>query len=644
MKIIKRNGEISTFYSDKIVNAITMAMDETEVGIDFPLALKIANEIEDEAEAMDDVTTVEEIQDAVERALSHYGRFDVAKRYIIYREERAKARNRGWELTDLPKDIYEGKYRYGTETEDEFFFRVSGGNSEVEKIIRAKDFLFAGRILAGRGINRNVTLSNCYVLPQPEDNLESIFDTAKFSARTYSYGGGVGFDISKLRPKGSKVNNSALTTSGAVSFMELYSTTTGLIGQKGRRGALMISMDVDHADIVDFVNVKRDLDKVTFANISVRFNNNFFNSMDDFKNKDILKEIATSNWQSGEPGALFWDRVEGWHLLEFHPYYKLYSTNPCGEQPLPEFGSCLLGSINLSNFVVYPYTNSAYIDYERLKKVTRTSVIALNEVLDDGMELHPLKEQQEVARQFRQIGLGIMGLSDMFIKMGIEYGSADSLHVSECLGKLIQRESITQSVLLADKYGTYPQFDLETLVQSHYFKSLDEDIQDLIIGTGMRNSHVLSIAPTGSISTMLGISGGIEPIFATNYTRTTKSLIGDKDVDYKVYTPVVGELIEELNITDSQLPSFVVTSHEIDPLKRVKLQGVWQKYVDSAISSTINLNEDATVSDIEEIYFEAWKHGLKGVTIFRNNCLRKGILTTPKEEEPEVEPEEGCST
>ena len=254
-------------------------------------------------------------------------------------------------------------------------------------------------------MNRNVTLSNCYVLPQPQDNIESIFDTAKESARTYSYGGGVGFDISLLRPAGSPVNNSALSTSGPVSFMELYSTTTEIIGQKGRRGALMLSMDVDHPDIISFVNAKRDLDKVTSANISVRFNDKFFENIDTPKNQEIVNEIAKSNWQSGEPGSLYWGRVKNWHLLQYHPEYKMTSTNPCGEQPLPEYGSCLLGSLNLSNFVLDPYTKNARVDYERLKKITKVAVVGMNEVLDEGITLHPLKGQQETAKKFRQVGL-----------------------------------------------------------------------------------------------------------------------------------------------------------------------------------------------------------------------------------------------
>lgn len=331
MLIKKRNGQEVEFDTSKIIRAIEKAMAETDKGVDSNLSKLIASDTQSYYKGVDKIPTVEEISDMAEELLAVGGRFDAAKRYILYREERKEIRNKPWPMSELQRDIYENKYRHGNESFEEFINRVSGNNDKVAKIIRNRDFIPAGRILAGRGLDRNVTLSNCYVLPQPQDNLESIFDAAKESARTYSYGGGVGFDISLLRPSGSPVNNSALSTSGPVSFMELYSLTTEIIGQKGRRGALMLSMDVDHADIINFINVKRDLDKVTSANISVRFNDKFFEEINSPKNQQIINEIAKSNWQSGEPGSLYWDRVKNWHLLQHHSEYVMTSTNPCGE-------------------------------------------------------------------------------------------------------------------------------------------------------------------------------------------------------------------------------------------------------------------------------------------------------------------------
>ena len=314
---------------------------------------------------------------------------------------------------------------------------------------------------------------------------------------------------------------------------------------------------------------------------------------------------------------------------------------------MPENGSCLLGSLNLSQFVLEPFTDKARIDWDRLEKITRVSVRGMNEVLDDGIDLHPLQGQRDRAREFRQIGIGVLGLADMFIQLGIEYGSQASIELSHSLGSLIRDTAFDESINLAIEHGPYPQFDAEIVSKSSYFKSLPFGLQEKIKKHGMRNSHVLSIAPTGSISTMFGVSGGIEPIFAKSYTRTTKSLATEGDVDYKVYAQVVEDLMQAKGITNEKdLPHYVVTSHEIDPINRIKVQSAWQNYIDSAISSTINLNEDTTVEAIKDIYLNAWKHGLKGVTVFRNNSWRTGILNTDDKPKEEVEEtiEEECST
>lgn len=327
-----------------------------------------------------------------------------------------------------------------------------------------------------------------------------------------------------------------------------------------------------------------------------------------------------------------------------------YNTNGlvvhnCGEQPLPANGSCLLGSLNLSNFVKNPFTSKASIDWNRLEEVTRISVRGMNEVLDEGIKLHPLEGQRETAKKFRQIGIGILGLADMFIKMGVAYGSAESIKLSSELGKFIRDIAYYESIELAKEEGPYPAFDADIVSKSPYFKSLDKELQEAITTHGMRNSHVLSIAPTGSISTMWGISGGIEPIFANSYTRTTKSLASEGDIDYKVYTEVIKELMESLGITNEKdLPSYAITSHDIKPLDRIKVQAAWQNVIDSAISSTINLNENATIEDIKEIYLKSWEYGLKGVTVFRNNSWRTGILNTDNDKEIIEEIEEKCGT
>lgn len=353
MKVKKRDNRLVEFDKSKIVQAVNKACQETNKGIDEDLAWNIAEDIELEFEDSNVIATVESISDRVEELLALGGRFDASKRYILFRSERARLRNQGWEMTDLQKDIYEQKYRFENESFDEFLDRVSGGNSEIKKLMKDKKFLPAGRILAGRGLNEKghkVTYSNCFVIESPEDNLESIFDTAKKMARTYSFGGGCGTDLSKLRPNNAKVNNSAKQTTGACSFAELYSMTTGLIGQKNRRGALMLTMNISHPDITEFIDLKTDLDKVTKANISVMITDDFMNAVkkdNDWEMKfevkdtgeiltktqrarDILRLLAKNNWDFAEPGALFWDRVENWHLNSEDPTFKYTSTNPCG--------------------------------------------------------------------------------------------------------------------------------------------------------------------------------------------------------------------------------------------------------------------------------------------------------------------------
>ncbi len=428
MRIIKRNKIEVEFDSDKIFNAINKAANETELGVDYELAREIADNIENELKDLDTLVDVEYIQNLVEDYLMQSDRRDIAKKYILYRDERNKLRNQGWEMTDLQRDIYEKKYRFENESFDEFLDRVSGGNNVIKKAIKDKKFMPAGRILAGRGLDklgRKVTLSNCYVLPKTEDNIESIFDTAKYLARTYSYGGGVGLNISKLRPKGAKVNNAANTTTGAVSFMELYSMVTGLIGMRGRRGALMLNIDVSHPDIEEFIDIKNDLNKVTKANISVNITDDFMNAVknneeyelyfkveatgEEIRKKvnarELFRKLAFNNWNMAEPGMLFTDRINSWHLMSEDPEFEFAGVNPCAEETLPAFGSCNLSSINLAEFVKKPFTKHAYFEFEKFGEMVRQGVIYLNEVLDENMNLHPLQQQREMSRDLRQIGL-----------------------------------------------------------------------------------------------------------------------------------------------------------------------------------------------------------------------------------------------
>ena len=479
----------------------------------------------------------------------------------------------------------------------------------------------------------------------PEDNIESIFDCAKKLARTYSYGGGCGVDISKLAPKGAKVTNTAKETSGSVSFMDLYSLVTGLIGQNGRRGALMISIACDHPDLEEFIEIKSDLDKVTKANISVRITDKFMMAVKMRKpfvlsftreetGETIRKEIdaysvfhklCEMNWDYAEPGMLFWDRIENWNLLSADKEFSYAGTNPCAEEPLPAGGSCLLGSINLSEFV----TENKTFNFTDFKKTVDIAVRALNIVLDEGLPLHPLKEQRESVRDWRQIGLGIFGLADLLIKMEIKYGSPESIDLCDMIGHVMAYQAIMTSNSIAIEVGSYPKYKPDAVKQSPFFaEHIDELYRENISEIGLCNSQLLTIAPTGSLSSMLGVSGGIEPVYANYYTRKTESLHGH-DEYYKVYTPIVKKYIDEHGLKDdSELPDFFVTAQTLNYKERIDMQSIWQRHIDASISSTVNVPNSFTVKDTEDLYLYAWEKGLKGVTIFRDGCKRTGILTT----------------
>lgn len=547
----------------------------------------------------------------------------------------------------LGQDIWKNKYQYDNETFDEWLDRISNGNEELKQLIIDKKFLFGGRILSNRGINNNSCMSNCFVIPAPKDSIESIFDTAKKSARVFSFGGGVGFDISNLRPNGMKVNNSAKTTTGAVSFMDLYSLTTEIIGQNNRKGALMLTMEIDHPDIEEFIDIKKDLDRVTKANISVKVNDKFMKAVENNKDwelkfitehgdileknvnaRKIFRKLCENNHEMGEPGCLFNNRIQNYNLTNGYENYNITSTNPCGEQPLSENSSCLLSSLNLSEFVLNPFTNDSKFDYESFIKAIKVVVRAMNEVLDENIYRLPLKEQQDQSKLWRQVGIGIMGLSDTFIKLGFTYGDEQSLKFSEDLGNIFINECIKQSSLLAKEQGVFPNYNYYSLLKSKLYNDIIcDEVKEIVKENGLRNVSLTSIAPTGSIGTMLGTSTGIEPNFRFSYNRKTESL-GDGDKYFKVDSQIVKDYKQVTNDNSDNLPNYFIESQDISYINRIKMQGTWQKYIDTGISSTINLPNDATVEDIEKIYIEAWKYGLKGITCFRDGCKRMGILTT----------------
>ena len=561
------------------------------------------------------------------------------------------------EDNQLGIDIWTKKYAAEGEDFDSWITRVSGGNKEIAQYMKEKKFLFGGRILSNRGLDRlgrKVTYSNCYVIEPPKDEIESIFDCAKKLARTYSYGGGCGVDISQLSPKGAKINNAAKETSGAVSFMELYSLVTALIGQNGRRGALMISMDCSHPDILEFIELKTDLEKVTKANVSVRIYKDFMEAVKKGTDyilsyereatgevikkrvpaRALFKKITDTSWDYAEPGVLFWDRISSWNLLSNTEEFSYAGVNPCAEEPLPAGGSCLLGSINLSEFVRNPFSERADFDFEELKKCVTASVYALNEVLEEGLPLHPLPEQRESVEKWRQIGLGIMGLADALIKLGVTYGQKETVDICDKIGFVMADTAIAASALLAKEKGRFSGCKVEEIMETPYFlMNTTEETRALVKEYGLRNSQLLTIAPTGTLSTMLGISGGIEPVYANYYERKTESLHGE-DVYYRVYTKIVKDYMEAHRIEDDrELPGFFVTAMNLDYKQRIDMQAIWQLHVDATISSTVNLSHGFTKEETEALYMYAYDMGLKGITIYRDGCKRMGILSTKKKEE-----------
>lgn len=602
----------------------------------------------------------------------------------------------------LGLDIWKKKYADGR-TYHEWMYDVTGGDMQLAKLIESKKFLFGGRILANRNnasVTSKKTYSNCYVIAPPEDNLESIFNTAKKLARTFSYGGGCGIDLSKLSFKGAAIHNAAKSSSGVVSFMELYDKTTEIIGQNGRRGALMMSLSSNHPDILEFIDVKRDLKKINNANLSVRVDDDFmikardtdeenyeliFNrSMYDPETKTekdmsgtkinpnaLLMKLSEYNWETGEPGILFWDNIRRGGLLSNEPGFNYGGVNPCAEEPLPSGGSCLLGALNLSAFCKWDNDYNSYIfDYLDFIDAIDISVRALNKVLDEGVDLHPLREQTESVTRWRQIGLGIMGFADTLIKLDIVYGSPESFAFIKDVGSLMAYYSLmTSNKIAIENPSKKVDLEYDALMNTSYMINLCNtiaenntvckffrdnkienykfdkkpiiDLVNSIYGYGLANSQLLTVAPTGSIATMIDVSGGIEPLFATHYNRVTKSLNGE-DTTYTVYPKVIKDVIASkygkcIDVSDIDLSSeeSIITAHQIPYYDRLKVQSVWQKFIDAAISSTVNLKEDVTPDDICDLYITAWELGLKGVTVFRDNCYRTAILTTNDKEEKE---------
>lgn len=549
----------------------------------------------------------------------------------------------------LSLDIWSKKYKFQNETFEEWLNRVSGGNDNIKRLIREKKFLFGGRTLANRGVPNSGSFSNCYSIGYVPDSLNGIMDVAHKIAMTFKAQGGQGLSLSKIRPKGSLIAGQ-YPSDGIVPFMNIFNTVTESVSQGGsRKGALMMSIDVWHPESETFIKIKEDLNKINKANLSVEIDNDFMehvlsdsDQLVERKNisgdiyiinpTKIFNTICESAWRSAEPGILFVDRLRNYNIMEFVDDYQIETTNPCGEQPLPKHGACNLCSINVSEYVLDPWTSKAKIDYFSLENDLVEIVSEMDKVLEENASRHALPEQKEMALKYRNIGIGIMGLADMFVKMGIKYGSPDSIGIATTLMRFIFRTSIKVSAANGKIYGNFPGYDPKvwdsTIIRNAF---TEEEIEELKKQNTLRNCSLLSIAPTGSIGTMLNVSTGVEPFFALSFNRKTDNLNGT----YKVEIKAVEEYREATGDTNAILPDYFITSEEIPWKERIDIQAALQEFCDTAISSTVNLPKETTIDDVKELYKYAWKKGLKGITIYRDGS-RDPILSVDKKEEKPI--------
>ncbi|MEX0369351.1 MAG: adenosylcobalamin-dependent ribonucleoside-diphosphate reductase [Tateyamaria sp.] len=502
-------------------------------------------------------------------------------------------------------------------------------------------FLPAGRITAGAGTARSVTLFNCFVMGTIPDSMGGIFDMLKEAALTMQQGGGIGYDFSTIRPKGAGVKGVAADASGPLSFMDVWDAMCRTIMSAGsRRGAMMATMRCDHPDIEDFITAKSDAARLRMFNVSVLVTDAFMEAVKadgswdlqfdgtvykTVQARDLWNGIMKSTYDYAEPGVIFIDRINAANNLNYCE--TIAATNPCGEQPLPPYGACLLGSINLTRLVEAPFEADAVLDEAALADLVTTAVRMMDNVVDASK--FPLEAQAREAQAKRRIGLGVTGLADALLMMGLRYGSDEAARQTEHWLKAIARAAYLASVQLAKEKGAFPLFDADAYLASGTMQAMDDDVRDAIAEHGIRNALLTSIAPTGTISLYAGnVSSGIEPVFAFAYTRKVLQKDGSRTeeevVDYAV------QLWRD-KFGDAALPDYFVNAQTLAPLDHVKMQAAAQKWVDSSISKTINCPEDISFDDFKDVYMEAWDTGCKGCTTYRPNAVTGSVLTVAEE-------------
>ena len=555
----------------------------------------------------------------------------------------------------IAEAIWDMKYRFkeadGTpidRTVEDSWRRIARALAEVEKepavweerfygALSGFKFLPAGRITAGAGTGRNVTLFNCFVMGTVPDSMGGIFDGLKEAALTMQQGGGIGYDFSTIRPRGAEVKGVAADASGPLSFMDVWDAMCRTIMSAGsRRGAMMATMRCDHPDVEAFIEAKKDPARLRMFNLSVLVTDPFMDAVKadgpwelvfdgrvyrTVQARDLWNKIMRNTYDFAEPGVIFIDRINKANNLGY--VETIAATNPCGEQPLPPYGACLLGSINMATLVTAPFTAQAEMDPKALADLVRLAVRMMDNVVDASR--FPLPQQEAEARAKRRIGLGVTGLADALLMLGLRYGSPEAAAQTEKWMHAIARASYLASVDLAKEKGAFPLFDAKGYLASGNMMQMDADVRAAIETHGIRNALLTSIAPTGTISLYAGnVSSGIEPVFAYAYTRKVLQKDGSRTeeevVDYAV------RLWRELK-GDAPLPDYFVNAQTLPPLDHVRMQAAAQKWVDSSISKTINCPEDISFDAFKEVYMAAWDQGCKGCTTYRPNDVTGSVLS-----------------
>jgi ribonucleoside-diphosphate reductase alpha chain len=561
----------------------------------------------------------------------------------------------------IAEQIWDMKYRFkeadGTPIDvsvEDTWRRIARSLAEVEEepakwegafydALADFKYLPAGRITAGAGTARSVTLFNCFVMGTIPDSMSGIFDGLKEAALTMQQGGGIGYDFSTIRPKGADVKGVAADASGPLSFMDVWDAMCRTIMSAGsRRGAMMATLRCDHPDVEDFISAKSDPVRLRNFNVSVLVTDAFMEAVKAdgswdlvFEGKvyrtvqarDLWNKIMRATYDYAEPGVIFIDRINATNNLAYCE--TIAATNPCGEQPLPPYGACLLGSINLSRLVADAFEQGAALDETALEKLVATAVRMMDNVVDASR--FPLPEQAAEAKAKRRIGLGVTGLADALLMMGLRYGSDEAARQTSDWLHRIARAAYLASVQLAKEKGPFPLFDADAYLASGALEHMDEDVRDAIRTHGIRNALLTSIAPTGTISLYAGnVSSGIEPVFAYAYTRKVLQKDGSRTeeevVDYAV------QLWREKH-GEADLPDYFVNAQTLAPLDHVKMQAAAQTWIDSSISKTINCPEDISFEDFKDVYMQAYETGCKGCTTYRPNAVTGSVLTVSDAEE-----------